>query len=535
LTSADVRPTTGAIPPEAEPAAPDAAPFSTGQAGRRDILLMLAGLVLLVAVGATLFWLVGRNAQFGAAVSRTLETKGEIVRLLSLAQDAETGQRGYLLTKNDRYLAPYRAATSQLEGRLARLDELIGPDDPRRGDLDGLVAVLKMKLAELSETVELQMAGKTAEALALVETDRGRGAMREIRQRVAEMTSREDLLFAEQSASLARTSNWLLGVMVFGLGVAALLAFAAQALLRRQARTLIVAQRRLEESHALLEQTNGQLAALNRDLEATVAERMADLVSANQEIQRFAYIVSHDLRAPLVNVMGFTSELDATRRTLKEQFDVLAEVAPERISEDARLAVEEDLPEAIGFIRASTSKMDRLINAILSLSREGRRVVTPEMVSPAEMIDAIAATLRQQLQAADAEIVIDPNLPTLVTDRMAIEQVFQNLVENAVKYLDRSRPGRIVVRGRRIGAYVEYAIEDNGRGIDAKDHERVFELFRRAGAQDQPGEGLGLAFVRATVRRLGGKIRLTSEAGVGSTFIMTFPPVLQPQAESRAA
>jgi signal transduction histidine kinase len=262
---------------------------------------------------------------------------------------------------------------------------------------------------------------------------------------------------------------------------------------------------------------------------------MADLVTANQEIQRFAYIVSHDLRAPLVNVMGFTSELDATRRTLKEQFDVLAEVAPDRIREDARLAVEEDLPEAIGFIRASTAKMDRLINAILSLSREGRRVVTPEMVSPAEMIDAIASTLRQQLQAADAEIVIEPDLPTLVTDRMAIEQVFQNLVENAVKYLDRSRPGRIVVRGRRIGAHVEYAIEDNGRGIDAKDHERVFELFRRAGAQDRPGEGLGLAFVRATVRRLGGKIRLTSEAGVGSTFILTFPPVLQPQAESRAA
>ncbi|WP_261401643.1 sensor histidine kinase [Chenggangzhangella methanolivorans] len=244
--------------------------------------------------------------------------------------------------------------------------------------------------------------------------------------------------------------------------------------------------------------------------------------------------MSHDLRAPLVNVMGFTSELDAARKVLKEQIDGLDEVGAAKVSPDARLAIEEDLPEAIGFIRTSTAKMDRLINAILKLSREGSRLIRPESVQIETLVVGIADTMYQQLQAADAEIEVQAGLPAIVTDRLSIEQIFQNLIENAVKYLDRSRAGRVKVTGRRVGSQVEYAIEDNGRGIDAKDHERVFELFRRAGAQDQPGEGLGLAFVRASVRRLGGAIRLTSEPGRGSTFHLTFPAVYQPPSEARA-
>ena len=190
---------------------------------------------------------------------------------------------------------------------------------------------------------------------------------------------------------------------------------------------------------------------------------------------------------------------------------------------------------AFAFIRPSTAKMDRLINAILTLSRDGRRAIKTETVSVEDMIKGIADTIHQQTVEADAEIEVRPGLPALVTDRLSLEQIFQNLIENAVKYLDRSRPGRIEVAGRRIGALVEYSVADNGRGIDPKDHERVFELFRRAGQQDQPGEGLGLAFVRANVRKLGGTISLASEPGQGSTFHLTFPAVFQPPPERSVA
>jgi signal transduction histidine kinase len=106
----------------------------------------------------------------------------------------------------------------------------------------------------------------------------------------------------------------------------------------------------------------------------------------------------------------------------------------------------------------------------------------------------------------------------------SVEQIFGNLIDNAVKYLDAGRPGRIVVTGEAApGGWIVYRIADNGRGISDRDHERIFELFRRAGRQDRPGEGLGLAFVRNSVRRLGGDISVESELGKGSTFILKFP------------
>jgi len=490
--------------------------------GRKEVFLLLLGFAALVAVGASSIWLAQRNAAFSDQIAQTLELRAEVRRMLVLAQNAETGQRGYLLTEDAAYLAPYESALADRAKRTERLLALAGPaGSVQRERADALLKAVDAKLEELAETVALQRQGRRDEALALVKTDRGREAMIAVRRIAEEMVAHEDAQFAERSAASNLSARWQLAVVLLGLLLAAGLAYGAQFLVRRQAREITAAQ--------------AELKAANEGLEAAVLERTSELVSANQEIQRFAYIVSHDLRAPLVNVMGFTSELDAARKQLKEQFDAIAESAPELLSPDARLAVEEDLPEAIGFIRTSTSKMDRLINAILKLSREGRRVVTPETISVADMVTAIASTMHQQTAAADAEIVAAPGLPVLVSDRLAFEQIMQNLIENAVKYLDRSRPGRIVVSGRRRGAFVDFSIEDNGRGIDAKDHERVFELFRRAGAQDQPGEGLGLAFVRATVRRLGGAIRLDSEPGRGSTFHLTFPAVYRPQSESQPA
>ncbi len=286
-------------------------------------------------------------------------------------------------------------------------------------------------------------------------------------------------------------------------------------------------EQRVEKRTAQLERARAKLAGLIANLEHAVAARTADLTEANEEIQRFAYIVSHDLRAPLVNVMGFTAELDAVRKEVEAFIEQVAEKAPELVTEDARMAVETDLPEALDFIRSSTQRMDRLIAAILKLSREGRRVLTPEPIVMREVIAQLEQNITHQLEEEGAEIVIE-DMPDLVSDRVALEQIFGNLIENAVKYLDPTRPGRITVRGRTEPDHrLRYAIEDNGRGIDPRDHQRVFDLFRRAGAQDKSGEGIGLAHVRALVRRLGGSIHIESQPGKGSTFIVTLPKTLK--------
>ena len=144
------------------------------------------------------------------------------------------------------------------------------------------------------------------------------------------------------------------------------------------------------------------MVALNATLEDRVRERTAALSQANDEIQRFAYIVSHDLRSPLVNIMGFTSELETGIASLQKY---LASGQPDAaLAEEARVAADDDIPEAVRFIRASTGKMDGLINAILKLSREGRRTLQPEPVDLVRLSTQAAASLKHQLDEAGATI-----------------------------------------------------------------------------------------------------------------------------------
>ena len=276
--------------------------------------------------------------------------------------------------------------------------------------------------------------------------------------------------------------------------------------------------------------SRAELRRLNTGLEGMVDERTAELQRANAEIQRFAYIVSHDLRSPLVNVMGFTAELDAARKTVQGHLDTVEEKAPELVDEPVRLAVREDLPEAIGFIRTSTQKMDRLINAILRLSREGRRTLLVEPIDLAVLVQAIVDSMQSRVNDLGAEIRIG-TLPAIANDRLAIEQILSNLIENALKYLQPGRPGLIEVRGHDERERVVLEVIDNGRGVDPRDHERIFDLFRRSGTQDQPGEGIGLAHVRALAYRLGGLIEIRSELDRGATFRLSLPKVLNPGGE----
>ena len=149
------------------------------------------------------------------------------------------------------------------------------------------------------------------------------------------------------------------------------------------------------------------------------------------------------------------------------------------------------------------------------------------------LVEGFRSVMAHQLDAHPAELDVR-DMPDLVSDRMALEQVFGNLIENAVKYLQPGRTGSIVVRGWEDGPRLHYAVVDNGRGIEPRDFERIFDLFRRAGAQDVAGHGIGLAHARALVRRLGGTITVSSEPGQGTTFVVTLPRVLTVSNEEAA-
>jgi signal transduction histidine kinase len=226
--------------------------------------------------------------------------------------------------------------------------------------------------------------------------------------------------------------------------------------------------------------------------------------------------------------MGFTSELEALRKDIFErvaqlQTDIAAlQPAAETADPAAVETLGKDFDEAIGIIKSSIARMDRLINAVLKLSREGRRQFNPEQIDMTDVMDAITASVAHRAAEAGTKIEIT-KIASVESDRLAIEQIFSNLVDNALKYGRTDGSGHIEVIGRETPTQVVYEVRDNGRGIDPRDHQRVFELFRRAGAQDRPGEGIGLAHVRALVRRIGGHIGLSSELGKGSQFTVTLP------------
>lgn len=169
----------------------------------------------------------------------------------------------------------------------------------------------------------------------------------------------------------------------------------------------------------------------------------------------------------------------------------------------------DEFDEALGFIKTSIDKMDRLIKAILLLSRQGQRTFAPERVDMDGLMRSVADSFAHRIQTAGASVTIGP-LPPLVADRTAVEQIFSNLIDNALKNLRPGATGPIEVAGSADSHKATYMVRDNGRGIDPRDHVRVFDLFRRSGAQDQAGEGIGLAHVRSLVRRLGGRITLES-------------------------
>jgi len=489
-------------------------------------LAIALGLILATGLIGASALLAAHNADALREVTRTQATRAALTLVLSAIEGAETGQRGYLLTRKDSYLDPYRQGLQDAPTALDRLEAALREaGDSAAQEMTALRLVAADKLDELAATLRMAGAGDTAGALDLVQSDRGQRAMRQIRAIVARLEAQQQGILDEQVEVVNRAGRLLVLADAVGFVLLAALAGAIIWGAWRAFKALRAAQSELEAAYQALSMSN-------ETLEERVQQRTAALTEANEEIQRFAYIVSHDLRAPLVNIMGFTSEMEGAAETVSA-FVTKAAAADPAGMQDVIAAAHEDIPESICFIKTSTAKMDRLIGAILKLSREGRRVLAPETVAMCPLLEGIAATLRHQSDERGAIITIEA-LPDLISDRLVLEQVFSNLLENALKYLEPGRPGRIVVRGRLEGRMALYEVEDNGRGIAARDLERVFELFRRAGDQSVAGEGIGLAHVRALVRRLGGRIDCVSGEGVGSTFRVEVPRVRVASEEERA-
>jgi signal transduction histidine kinase len=482
--------------------------------GLSQVLILILGLAVLVAISAASIYFVYKAREDAEAVTHTVEVEGQISTVLLEIRRAESAVRAYLLSSGPQFLREYEEAAARILPAADKLTQLTSDNPAQAENNKKLRKAIETRLAEFARGIDRVKNNDTSTSAEILRQGGANEAAQEIVQLSADMRKEEGRLFAARNISADQSQRMAAMITTAGSGIVIALAGLSIALVRRASRERDKAEQLQRD--------------INIHLENTVQERTADLREANEEVQRFAYIVSHDLRSPLVNIMGFTSELEELRT------NIFKRLAAKRAGNDSGAPAEEpalegedkqlsdDFTEALGFIKSSIGKMDRQISAILNLTREGRRQFRPERIDLNELMQAIVTTVAHQTSEASADIRIEA-LPDVTSDRLALEQIFSNLIDNALKYLKDGTPGEITVRGRRKLGFAVIDVIDNGRGIDPRDHQRIFDLFRRAGTQDKPGQGIGLAHVRALVRRLGGTLNVSSELNQGSTFTVTLP------------
>jgi signal transduction histidine kinase len=478
--------------------------------------LLFVGFLALLGIVAMTFWLGERAQLYFNEVIEARDARGSAVDLRNAVQTAESSQRGFLFTGNEIYLAPYNTAKALAQRQLDEVNRMAASYRGADASVARLTTIIHEKFGEMDQTIALKRDRRDAEALAIVRSNRGKALMDEANVFFSGIISAADDRLTTGVGEQKANATLLRWFSIFGGIVIVIVIGGAAVTVLRYTREL--------------GQARDEVSLLNTGLEARVKARTTDLARANEEIQRFVHIITHDLRAPLVSIVGFTGELEGSLKSMQalvDQSNADGERA-DLVLRQARVAATEDLPEAIGFIRSSTDKMDHLIDAILKLSREGRRSLRPERIELKPVIESSAAAIQHQLSEAGGEISLGLDIPAILSDRLSLEQIFGNLLDNAVKYRAKARPLRIEVQTRALpDGRIGIDVSDNGRGIAERDRERVFELFKRSGAQDQPGEGIGLAYVRAVVRNLGGDITVSSELDKGTIFRIVLPRELR--------
>lgn len=255
-------------------------------------------------------------------------------------------------------------------------------------------------------------------------------------------------------------------------------------------------------------------------LEEVRVKLLAELDRKNKEFEQLIYATSHDLRAPLVNIQGFGKELNYSLMKLISSLD--NKDIPENVKKEIAHSVKKDIPESLQFIHKSITKMDTLLKSLVRLSRLGRVELTIEDINMNEILFDVISNNKFRLKQAGATIEVS-ELPQCKGDRIQLNQLFSNLLDNAIKYLDPERPGVIKVSGYRKGEESVYCVEDNGIGIASEYREKIFQIFHQLEPHRVKGEGLGLTIVHRIVERHRGSIWLESDPGKGSTFFVSIP------------
>jgi PAS domain S-box-containing protein len=606
---------------------------------RLKLTAALGVALVILLVGVASLYALRQSTNAAAAVEHSEMVRVQLERALTTIVNAETGQRGYLITQDTSYLAPYASARTDLDHEIASIRALTADSPLQQNRVDSLALIADAKLVTMNETVVLTQLGNRDSALKIVMTGRGADLTRRARAAIDDMETTQAEQLTERiniynSRKLAVTL-----VTVIGSLLGATLSILTMLWLRSGIKQLEAAKNTIEVQSAELgeelaksQSLSDRLASSNNDLQqANVATesararfaqllqstdeaifgidtdglctfinvsgarllgyersellganmhevlhhhhadgseypieqcpiqkamlggtsvRIADevfwtragravpveytsspltsngrtigaviafnditarrtaerererligaLARSNQELDQFAYVASHDLKAPLRGIANLS----------------------QWIEEDLGENVPPDVLEKMALVRGRVQRLEALIDGILQYSRAGRVRSAIEQVDVDLLVKDVVELLAPPPEVA---VTIEPGMPTIRTERTPLQQVFMNLISNAIKY--NRRPGaRITISSRDAGNMYAFSVTDNGPGIEPEYHDRIFGIFQTLESRDRvEGTGIGLSVVKKIVELNGGSITVRSALGEGATFMFEWP------------
>lgn len=469
--------------------------------------------------------------------------------------------RGVVVTGNPDFAPQLSYAADRVMAAFDRLENSVSDNPVELARVRSFRSDAAALLQWIADERELVSAGKSHEAVQGVLDLGRRGAIEKLHDHLQAILREEQRLDRErmdQVAAARRQGYWFIGVAaVITVGLAGLALWLFTRGVASRLATLAENAARLAERKPLAATVGGQdeigrvdrafRGAAIRLAEADIAEQRhraelerraaelsvanSDLAKANedlryktQENETFVYSVSHDLRSPLVNLQGFSRELAQACKELRSAADEPG--IPEQKRRQMLDLIDGDMLESVRFIQTAVSRSGNIIDALLRLSRAGRVEYKRQEVDVRSIVDRVVDAMQVTVRQKNAQVIVN-DLPEADSDPTAVEQIFANLLGNAVNYLDHNRPGMIEVGAVAMpdgdGRTVRYYVRDNGLGIPAAYLSKMFVAFQRLHGTVAPGEGVGLALVRRITERLGGTISVDSTENVGTTFYVTLP------------